>query len=67
MKTDAEIEELLKNTERLAFLIKQSAAVNVDFHGNYFIIVTNKKNVECVIDDFDANRCIDKAMEYAKT
>jgi hypothetical protein len=67
MKTDAEIEELLKNTERLAFLIRHGCAPNVDFHGNYFIIVTNKKNVECVIDDFDANRCIDKAMEYAKT
>lgn len=61
------MQEKEKNTARLEFLIRHGVAVNVDFHGNYFIVVTNSKNKECVIDDFDAIRCIDRAMEYAKT
>lgn len=65
-KLKADVARLEQDSKRLAFLIKQGAAVNVDFDGVYFMIVTNQKNVERVIEDMDAMACIDKALEYAK-
>ena len=61
-----EVVRLEQDSKRLNFLIKQGAALNCDFDGNYFVCVTNRKNHQSTFEDFDAMTCIDKAMEYEK-